>query len=150
MWECIISHKRTCTHVYNSDYFSKRRHDSRENENPVVISVQAARIADVLKTAREHGAGLVILDTAPHSENASLAAARAADIVLIPCRPGILDLRAIASSADICQLAKARAVAVLNSVPPRGTLPDEAEEAIKSYGIEVCPVRITQRMAFIH
>jgi len=129
---------------------AKSWHDNRDKESPVVISAQAARIADVLKIAQEHGAEIVILDTAPHSENASLAAARAADIVLIPCRPGILDLRAIASSADICLLAKARAVAVLNSVPPRGTLPDEAEEAIRSYGIEVCPVRITHRMAFVH
>jgi chromosome partitioning protein len=129
---------------------AKSWHDGRQNGSPVVISAQAARIAEVLKTAKEHGAELVILDTAPHSENAALAAARAADLVLIPCRPGILDLRAIASSADICALAKAKAVAVLNAVPPRGTLPREAAEAIKSYGLEVCPVHITQRMAFVH
>ena len=129
---------------------AKGWHDNRDNESPVVISAQAARIVAVLKAAENHGAELIIFDTAPHSENASLAAARASDLVLIPCRTGILDLRAIAFSADICALAKANAVAVLNATPPRGTLPDEATEAMKAHGLEVCPVHIVQRMAFVH
>jgi chromosome partitioning protein len=129
---------------------AKSWHDGREDESPVVISAQAARIPEVLKTAQEHGADFVIIDTAPHSENASLTAARASDLVLVPTRPAILDLRAIAASADICALAKVRAFAVLNAAPPRGSLPDEAGQAINSYGLEVCPVRIHQRMAFVH
>ena len=128
---------------------AKGWHDHR-NADPIVVSAQASRLHEVLKTAREHGAGLVVIDTAPHSESAALAAARAADLVLIPCRPGILDLRAIEASKDISALAKAKAAAVLNAVPPRGTLADEAEEAIKSFGLTVSPARIGQRMAFIH
>ena len=34
--------------------------DSRETETPVVVSAQAARLADVLDTAREHGAALTL------------------------------------------------------------------------------------------
>ena len=60
--------------------------DSRKAKAPVVVSAQAARLADVLATAREHGAALAIIDTAPHAEAAALAAARAADLVLVPCR----------------------------------------------------------------
>ena len=69
---------------------AKGWHDHRQKESPVVISAQASRISDVLVTAREHGADICIIDTAPHSETAALAAARAADLILIPCRPGIL------------------------------------------------------------
>jgi len=129
---------------------AKGWHDNRSAESPVVISVQAARLAEALGTAESHGAKVAVIDTAPHSESAALAAARAAHLVLIPCRPGILDLRAIAASADICQLAKASAAAVLNAVPPRGPLGAEASEAIAGYGLEVAPVLIGQRMAFVH
>ena len=60
--------------------------DSREAEAPVVVSAQAARLAEVLDTAREHGAALTLIDTAPHAEAAALTASRAADLVLVPCR----------------------------------------------------------------
>ena len=39
---------------------------------------------------------------------------------------------------------------MLNAVPPRGSLGDEAAEAVSGYGIKVMPVRIGQRAAFIH
>lgn len=129
---------------------AKGWHDGRQGDTPCVVSSQASRLAEVLTTARKHGADLCIIDTAPHSETAALAATRAADLVLIPCRPAILDLRAIASSVDIVQLARRPAFAVLNSVPPRGGLADQAEQAILAYGIEVAPVRIRQRAALIH
>jgi len=124
--------------------------DTREKETPVVISAQASRIQDILQTAKDHGADLTLIDTAPHSDSAALQAARAADLVLIPCRPSILDLRAIASSVDIATMAKKPAIAVLNSVPPRGSLTEEALEAIKSYGLDIAPEQLGQRAAFVH
>lgn len=129
---------------------AKSWHDHRQKETPVVISAQASRINDVLDTARKNGADVCIIDTAPHSETAALAAARAADLILIPCRAGILDLRGISSSVDLVQIAKRPALVVLNAVPPRGGLPDQAEEAIKPYGIRVASARITQRAVFNH
>jgi chromosome partitioning protein len=129
---------------------AKGWHDHREKESPVVISAQASRIQDVLETARQNGADVCIVDTAPHSETAALAAARAADLVLIPCRPGILDLRGISTSVDLVLLAKRPALIVLNAVPPRGGLGDQAEHAIGHYGIDVATARISQRAAFYH
>lgn len=124
--------------------------DSRTDETPAIVSAQASRLAQVLEAAKENGARLVLLDTAPHSESAALAAARAADFVLIPCRPAILDLRAIGGTIDLARLAGVKAAVVLNSVPPRGALADEAAEAIAGYGVEVVPVRVGQRAAFQH
>lgn len=115
-----------------------------------MISAQAARIDDVLSTALQHGADICIIDTAPHSEQSALAAARAADLVLIPCRPGILDLRGVSTSVDLVNLAKRPALIILNAVPPRGPLGDQAEEAMQQYGIPVAPTRIFQRAAFYH
>ena len=124
--------------------------DSREGEAPVVVSAQAARLAEVLSTAREHGAALTIIDTAPHAQTDALNAARAADLVLVPCRPSVLDLRAIGASADVAALARTPAVAVLCAVPSRGPLADEAAEALRAVGLDVAPVRVGHRAAFIH
>jgi chromosome partitioning protein len=124
--------------------------DSRQKEMPAVVSAQATRLGAVLEAAKQAGAGLAVIDTAPHSESASLAAARAADFILIPCRPAILDIRAISNSIDIGRLAAKPVAVVLNSVPPRGSLAEDASEAVATYDVSVAPVQITQRAAFIH
>jgi chromosome partitioning protein len=125
--------------------------DNREDESPAVVSAQAARLGHVLEAARNGGAHLTIIDSAPHSESTALAAARAADYVLIPCRPGILDLRAISDTIDIVRLAKTPVAVVLNAVPPRGqSIAMEAEQAIASYDVPVVPVHIGHRAAFVH
>ncbi len=124
--------------------------DSRAADSPVVVSAQASRLGQVLATAREAGARLAIIDTAPHSESAALASAREADLVLIPCRPAILDLRAISQSVDLAKLAGKRAAIVLNAVPPRGSLTEEAIQAVEGYGVEVAPIQLGHRAAFVH
>lgn len=124
--------------------------DSREAETPVVVSAQAARLTEVLATAREHDAQLCIVDTAPHAESAALAAARVADLVLVPCRPSILDLRAVTASRDVAALAGTAAVAVLSAVPPRGSLSSEAQDALRAHNFVVAPIRIGHRAAFVH
>jgi chromosome partitioning protein len=126
-------------------------HDHRGKETPVVISAHAARLPEVLKTAAEHGAELCIIDTAPHSETAALAAAKAADLALIPCRPSYIDLKAISTSVDVVQMAKCPALFVLSCVRPGDkSLPDQAEQGLGIYEIPVAPVRISHRAAFVH
>ena len=123
--------------------------DSREAETPAIISCQASRLEKVLAAAEEGGADLIVIDSAPHSESAALAAIRIADLILIPCQPSILDLRAISDTIDLVKLAKKSAIAILNAVPTRGSLGDEAAEAIKQYEIPIAPVRISSRTAFV-
>lgn len=124
--------------------------DSRDQANPLVMSCQASRLAQHLDQNRKEAVVLTLIDTAPHSETASLAAARAADLVIVPLRPAIFDLRAIAMTIDLIGVAKVPAYAVLNAVPPRGVLADEAAEAVMAYGLAMAPVRITQRSALVH
>lgn len=124
--------------------------DSRDEATPRVISVQANRLQQCLETARTEGSTFVVIDTAPHSETAALAAARAADLILIPCRPAILDLHAISTTIDLSRLAGTPAAVVLNSIPSRGSLADEAAEAVAAYEVPLVPVRIAQRAAYVH
>ena len=122
--------------------------DRRQAELPVVLSAHASRLPHVLDTAQTTGGEFAIIDTAPHSDNAALDAARVADIVLIPCRPSILDLEAIANSLDIARLADKPATVILNAVAASGTEADEAAEAVVQLGGEACPVRLVHRVAY--
>lgn len=123
---------------------------NRDNEDPVVVAAQTVSLPDILDRAEEAGADLMIIDTSPHSQNAALEAARVSDFVLVPCRPAILDLRAIGSTIDIAKLAQKRVGVVLNAVPARGSLNEQARMAIKAYGVEIAPVELGQRMAYAH
>lgn len=126
-----------------------RRIDNTGNDSPVVISAQAAVLAEVLKKAKTHGADLAIIDTAPHSETAALAAARAADLILIPCRPSYFDLSAIQTTIDLALMAKTPVASILTAVPPRGFISEEAAN-ILSAKLNVSPVQIGHRAAFVH
>ena len=125
--------------------------DRRTAEAPVVISAQPARLPRMLEAAREQGADLVVIDTAPRAEQGALAAVQAADFVLIPCRPSIYDLETVRTTANVVRLAgDPPAVAVLNGVPPRGTRAEQAREVLAGLGVETCPIGIGTRAAIEH
>lgn len=94
--------------------------DSRSAETPAVVPVPAARLRQALDAARAGGAAITFIDSAPHATEAALAAAEVADLVLIPCRAGILDLRAIGTTARTIKLSGKQAFVVLNAMPPPG------------------------------
>jgi chromosome partitioning protein len=125
--------------------------DSRPVDTPVVISIPAARLTQALEAARSAGADLALIDSAPHAGDVALAAAEAADFVLIPCRPGILDLRAIGATARIVKLAGKRAYVVLNAMPPNApNVLADARAAVAVHGLEVAPFSMQQRATFAH
>ena len=92
---------------------------------------------------------MAIVDTPPYSSELSLSAASVADLVLVPTKPLIFDLRSIADTAQILKLGRKldKAVAVLNGVRPFGARGDEAEQYAKTLGIDVAPARISDRVA---
>lgn len=125
--------------------------ESRKAHGPTVAIAHAPRLTSILEAAATNGATLALLDTAPHAEGTALAAAQAADVILIPCRPGILDLRAIGATIQIARLANKPTAVVLNGCPAQGRgLADEAAEAVRGYGAEVASIRLTHRAAFTH
>ncbi|MYB66044.1 AAA family ATPase [Candidatus Poribacteria bacterium] len=120
-----------------------------DKETPVVISAHSARLLEILDTARDEGVDLTIIDTAPHAETPALAAARAASLVLIPCRPAIFDLRSIKTTIDITRLAQVPSMVVLNAVPARGKRTAEARRAIATYNVPCAPFELGNRVAFV-
>lgn len=122
--------------------------DRREAELPVVLSAHASRLAHEMRRVEDMGGDLLIIDTAPHSDSAALEAAKAADLILVPCRPAILDIEAISNTLDLVKTTGKPIFVVMNAVAAQGNEAAEAAEAIASLGVGVCPVQLCQRVAF--
>ena len=69
--------------------------------------------------------------------------------MLIPCRPARFDLDAIATTAQIAQVAKTPAAVVLNAAP-RGKLVEEARTALQGQSLTVMDTVLYQRAAYSH
>src|SRR5262249_2111101 len=86
----------------------------------------------------------------PNADAASLAAARAADLILIPCRPAAFDLNAIGTTLNLAAVAAKPAYVLLNAVPPYGKVGDEARSALRTGGVAVAEPVLHQLVAFSH
>ena len=125
--------------------------DNRSDETPVAVSLQFSRLGQTLAASKQSGADLAFIDSAPHSDQVAMAAAEVADLILIPCRAGILDIRAIAMTAKIAKLAGKPGFVILNALPPQATsLIAEARDAVAVHGLDLAPVTIHQRAAYAH
>jgi chromosome partitioning protein len=122
----------------------------RGEKAPDVTAAHPATIGKEIERARAEGYDLVILDTAPHADHVALQAARAVDMVVVPCRPATFDIAAISATLDLCKLANKQSVVVLNAAPIRSKVVDEAADAVRERGGTVSPVVIRQRVAFQH
>lgn len=122
--------------------------DRREADLPVVLSAHASRLAHEIRRVREMEGDLLIIDTAPHSDSAALEAAKAADLILVPCRPAILDIEAISNTLDLVKTTGTPIFVVMNAVAPQGSEAAEATEAIAGLEVSVSPVALHQRVAF--
>ncbi len=124
--------------------------DKRGTPSPAVVSAQAARLTSLLEQAALQSADLVIIDSAPNADSASLAAARAADLILIPCRPAAFDLNAIGTTLNLAAVAGRPAYVVLNAVPTAGKVGEEARKALESGGVKVAGPVLHHLVAFSH
>lgn len=122
--------------------------DRRVAEVPVVLSAHASRLNHEIRRVRDMKGDLLIIDTAPHSDSAALEAAKVADLILVPCRPAILDIEAISNTLNLVKTTGKPIFVVMNAVAPQGSEATEAAEAIAELGVGICPVQLRQRVAF--
>ena len=123
--------------------------DWRKGAPPVVIPAKASSLAKMLKHAEEAGADMILIDTPPLAQADASAAARAANLVLVPCRPRAFDLHAVRITASLIEMTKKPAFAVFNGGHPSATTGyAEPEEVMKSLGLDVAPFRFADRGPF--
>jgi chromosome partitioning protein len=123
--------------------------DRREADAPAVIDAQPARLPAALAKAAEIGVDFAIIDTPARNEHSALAAAKVADLVLIPCRPQAYDLETIPNTKEILALAGNKpALAILNAVPAIGDRHEQARTLLNRLQIPVCPYMLGNRAVF--
>lgn len=128
---------------------------AREADTPQLVEADPGGLVDVLDAAREDGVDLVVIDTRPSVEADAVHVATLADLLIIPTRPAILDLRAILGTLDIVKGATRRALIVLNACPsPRGageaSTTGDARRAVTAFGVPVATTSIGSRAVFSH
>lgn len=123
--------------------------DRRTSGAPIVIPAQPPRLARILEAAAAQDIALAVVDTAPRVEQSAVAAAKAADLVVVPCRPAVYDLETVVSTLDVVRAVApgVRVLCVLNGVPPRGPRQTQAREVLADIGINVCPASLGLRAA---
>ncbi|HEX2215876.1 MAG TPA: ParA family protein [Xanthobacteraceae bacterium] len=85
----------------------------------LVLRNGARGVADIVKAAKREGYGWVLIDTPPNLTAVVSDAIRAATLVVIPARPTVFDLTAVAETINLCrQLRKPYAV-VINAAPAK-------------------------------
>jgi chromosome partitioning protein len=123
--------------------------DIRGEAPPVVAATPVPHLDRTLKAAAANGAELVIIDTAGRTNEAASAAARVADLILVPLQPSLIDLRTLSSTLDIIRLAGDRpARAILARVKVGGARHEDAAAWLASQGLEVCPAVLGERIAY--
>lgn len=122
----------------------------RSSETLAVARRDPYELVETLTALRKGGADLVLIDTPGKIEAAATAAAKSADLALIPVRATALDLDALDDFGDLLRLAgDPPAYVVLNAVPPQGRAHESARQVIeKKHGLKVCPVTLCQRAAY--
>jgi chromosome partitioning protein len=130
-------------------------HRQRGPDEPRLIEADARELPELIDAAQREGFGRVIIDTPPHAEDSILAAMRAADLVLVPTRPGPLDLAAVASTLDLAQRVGKAPLAAINHAPARTgaaepAIVSEARAALIAMGATVAGSVLANRVAMSH
>jgi chromosome partitioning protein len=124
---CILEMDRQAT---VSDWAEHRRADT-----PEVAQIDATQLDDIMARLRGSDFDYVFIDTPGVDSPGSLAAIRAADLCVIPCRPTPADLRAFKPTlAAIYRLEKKFAF-VLNQTPPRSYRVRDASDGLAVLGV---------------
>jgi chromosome partitioning protein len=121
----------------------------KNDEHPAVVAAKAPTLTRTLEKAAQLGAALVVIDTPPLAQAEAAEAVRAADLILIPCRPAAFDLHAVRMTARMAQTASKPAFVVFNGGPPNApNIYNQATELVQEIGLSVAPVRLSDRSAF--
>ncbi len=119
-----------------------------EGDRPTVREINVLRLPNYIEAMEKAGADLIVLDCPPVHRDIASEAVKVADMVLIPTRPEVLDIRATALTVRYVLDAGKRPQVVLTFCPSQGSEAAEARALIEKMGADLAPVAIHQRKAY--
>ena len=124
---CILEMDRQAT---VSDWAEHRR-----QATPEVAQIDATQLDQVMARLRNSDFDYVFIDTPGVDSPGSLAAIRAADLCVIPCRPTPADLRAFKPTLAAVYRLEKKFAFVLNQTPPRSYRVRDASDGLAVLGV---------------
>jgi chromosome partitioning protein len=123
--------------------------DIRGDKPPVVAATPVPHLDRALRAADEAGADLAIVDTAGRTNDAASAAARVADLILVPLQPSLIDLKTLNATLEIIRLAGSKPTrALLTRVRAAGNRHEDTTAWLEQQGVEVCPFVLGERVIY--
>jgi chromosome partitioning protein len=122
-------------------------------EAALPIKTVKRELADVLKKAKRRDVDWVFIDTPANVSASVVDAIRAARLVIIPCRPGLLDIDAVQETIDFSRRLGTPYAVVLNGAPPKredaeSPVVTAARECLAELNVPVWGGQITHRVSF--
>ena len=131
-----------------TDWMRVREHLARDARHLRFSMVGGWRLqSEIDRLTRE--ADIVVVDSPPHADTDAKAAIRAADLVLVPCQPSPLDVWASKSTLEAAARSGREVRLLLNRVPARGRVTEEALAAIAKQGYPALDARLGNRQPFV-
>ena len=117
---------------------------------PAVIALGSQRLLAVVGELRKRGAGMVFIDTPPHSAPAINAALDVSSASVMVTRPNPMDLRALEATWAIVSRMKKPSAAVFTQAPPgnRARALGLAQGRLEELKMPYCPTPITYTLSF--
>ena len=120
--------------------------NGHSTELPHVVKLSGWRTAnEVERLGREHD--LVLIDSPPHAATEARIAVRAAQLVLVPMQPSLMDLWATQATLDMAKAERVPALIVLNRVPARSRAAEAVASEVANIGVPLADARIGNRVA---
>lgn len=131
-------------------FWSDRRQKElgEAGKNPTVRDIQVARLSSYIEAMRNAGADLVILDCPPVHRDIAHEVASVADLVLIPTKPEIFDIRAMQSTVQAVQQIGRPCAVVLTHCPVSGPEIEQAASVVQKQGADLAPAVLHLRKAY--
>ena len=120
--------------------------NQRDHDYTVIESAGWRATSDIRDLSKS--CDVTLIDCPGNASSLLEAALRAADLVLLPCQPSMLDAWATDPILKMAAKEKTPARVLMNRMPPRGGIADQVQAHLREHGAELLQTTLGNRVAF--
>lgn len=121
--------------------------NEREASTPAFVHTYVSQLHDDLRSLRDLGIELVVIDTPPAITSTIERVVEISDLVVIPTRPSPHDLRAAGATVELVERIGKPLMFTINAATPRARITSEAAIALSQHGT-LAPTTLHHRTDF--